>query len=111
MPPRKRELHYFSDQYRGWLNLLLNDISDSETDDDDDDEMDAEQEQHRHQQEEEEEEEEVKASVEYTLEHQARRGSYRASHEEGALAVAANIVGSMMDHEDDENEAPAMLPQ
>ena len=113
LAPRKRELHYFSDQYRGWLNLLLNDISDSETDDDDDDEMDAEQEQHRHQQQEEEEEEEVQASVEYTetLQRQARRGSYRASHEEGALAVAANIVASMMDCDDDENEAPAMLPQ
>ena len=45
LAPRKRELHYFSDQYRGWLNLLLDDISDSETDNDDDDEMDAEQEQ------------------------------------------------------------------
>ena len=84
-------------------------MSDSETDNDDDDEMDAEQEQEQQQQEEEEE----NASVEYTetLQHQARRGSYRASHEEGALAVAANIVVSMMDYDDDEQEAPAMLPQ
>ena len=113
LAPRKRELHYFSDQCRGWLNLLLDDISDSETDDEttaeDDDEMDAEQEQEHH--------EEVvahDASVEYTgpLQHQPRRGSYRLSHEEGAMAAAANIVASMMDEDgDDEHEAPALLPQ
>ena len=89
-------------------------MSDSETDNDDDDEMDAEQEQEQEQQQQQQQqEEEETASVEYTetLQHQARRGSYRASHEEGALAVAANIVASMMDYDDDEQEAPAMLPQ
>ena len=117
LAPRKRELHYFSDQYRGWLNLLLDDISDSETEDDEDDaaddEMDIEQEQQQQQQ-----EEEVNASVEFTgpLQHQPRRGSYRLSHEEGAMAVAANIVASMMDEDgddfdDDEHEAPTLLPQ
>ena len=88
-------------------------VTDDETTAEDDDEMDAEQEQEHH--------EEVvahDASVEYTgpLQHQPRRGSYRLSHEEGAMAVAANIVASMMDEDgddfdDDEHEAPTLLPQ
>jgi hypothetical protein len=44
-------------------------------------------------------EEEVPAEYTGTLQHQARRGSYRLSHEKGYLVMARSIVASMIDED------------
>mmetsp|Transcript_471 Transcript_471/g.1417 ORF Transcript_471/g.1417 Transcript_471/m.1417 type:complete len:248 (-) Transcript_471:110-853(-) len=88
--PRKRELHFLSGQFRrdveSWIRL-------DDSDSDDDDETD------------EEGEEDTPAATDasdaaqYTgsLHLEARRDSYRKSHEKGALVFACDLLASMND--------------